>query len=85
MRNSQERNNRLENLCWRIWNVARKKKQVRHGTHASFNLPGPQGTPAAGMGIFRFFNSFMFCTVELRLDHASNKNAFFVLVVSKQD
>uniref|UniRef100_A0A0D9XQM1 Sucrose-phosphate synthase n=1 Tax=Leersia perrieri TaxID=77586 RepID=A0A0D9XQM1_9ORYZ len=28
MRNSQERNNRLENLCWRIWNVARKKKQV---------------------------------------------------------
>jgi hypothetical protein len=48
-------------------------------------LPGPQGTPAAGMGIFRFFNSFMFCTVELRLDHASNKNAFFVLVVSKQD
>lgn len=29
MRNSQERNNRLENLCWRIWNVARQKKQVR--------------------------------------------------------
>ncbi|GJN40220.1 hypothetical protein PR202_gb29404 [Eleusine coracana subsp. coracana] len=29
MRNSQERNNRLENLCWRIWNVARKKKQVQ--------------------------------------------------------
>ncbi|KAF2910216.1 hypothetical protein DAI22_11g084900 [Oryza sativa Japonica Group] len=28
MRNSQERNNRLENLCWRIWNVARRKKQV---------------------------------------------------------
>uniref|UniRef100_A0A453HH89 Glycosyltransferase subfamily 4-like N-terminal domain-containing protein n=1 Tax=Aegilops tauschii subsp. strangulata TaxID=200361 RepID=A0A453HH89_AEGTS len=28
MRNSQERNNRLENLCWRIWNVARQKKQV---------------------------------------------------------
>ncbi|XP_062183530.1 probable sucrose-phosphate synthase 5 [Phragmites australis] len=28
MRNSQERNNRLENLCWRIWHVARKKKQV---------------------------------------------------------
>uniref|UniRef100_A0A0E0F3Z8 Nitrogen regulatory protein areA GATA-like domain-containing protein n=1 Tax=Oryza meridionalis TaxID=40149 RepID=A0A0E0F3Z8_9ORYZ len=29
MRNSQERNNRLENLCWRIWNVARRKKQLR--------------------------------------------------------
>jgi hypothetical protein len=29
MRSSQERNNRLENLCWRIWNVARQKKQVR--------------------------------------------------------
>ncbi|CAL4994274.1 unnamed protein product [Urochloa decumbens] len=28
MRSSQERNNRLENLCWRIWHVARKKKQV---------------------------------------------------------
>ncbi|KAL6868321.1 hypothetical protein ACP4OV_015166 [Aristida adscensionis] len=28
MRNSQERSNRLENLCWRIWHVARKKKQV---------------------------------------------------------
>ncbi|KAI4997755.1 hypothetical protein ZWY2020_053097 [Hordeum vulgare] len=28
MRNSQERSNRLENLCWRIWNVARQKKQV---------------------------------------------------------
>lgn len=29
MRNSQERSNRLVNLCWRIWHVARKKKQVR--------------------------------------------------------
>ncbi|RLM57935.1 putative sucrose-phosphate synthase 5 [Panicum miliaceum] len=28
MRSSQERSNRLENLCWRIWHVARKKKQV---------------------------------------------------------
>ncbi|KAJ1700242.1 hypothetical protein LUZ63_000021 [Rhynchospora breviuscula] len=27
-RNSQERNNRLENLCWRIWHLARKKKQI---------------------------------------------------------
>ncbi|KAJ1275226.1 hypothetical protein BS78_05G120400 [Paspalum vaginatum] len=27
-RSSQERNNRLENLCWRIWHLARKKKQV---------------------------------------------------------
>ncbi|KAJ4763301.1 Sucrose-phosphate synthase [Rhynchospora pubera] len=24
----QERNTRLENLCWRIWNLARKKKQI---------------------------------------------------------
>lgn len=29
MRNSQERSNRLVNLCWRIWHVARKKKQVQ--------------------------------------------------------
>ncbi|KAK1646408.1 hypothetical protein QYE76_064213 [Lolium multiflorum] len=28
MRNSQERSNRLENLCWRIWNVSRQKKQA---------------------------------------------------------
>ncbi|OAY63793.1 putative sucrose-phosphate synthase 4, partial [Ananas comosus] len=28
-RNSQERNNRLENLCWRIWHLARKKKQYQ--------------------------------------------------------
>nr|CAB3489583.1 unnamed protein product [Digitaria exilis] len=28
MRSSHERNNRLENLCWRIWHVARKKKQM---------------------------------------------------------
>ncbi|XP_066341643.1 sucrose-phosphate synthase 4-like [Miscanthus floridulus] len=28
MRNSQERSNRLENLCWRSWHVARKKQQV---------------------------------------------------------
>jgi sucrose-phosphate synthase len=26
MRNSQERSNRLENLCWRFWNVSRQKK-----------------------------------------------------------
>ncbi|XP_057510937.1 probable sucrose-phosphate synthase 1 isoform X1 [Actinidia eriantha] len=28
IRNSQERNTRLENMCWRIWNLARKKKQL---------------------------------------------------------
>ncbi|KAJ6849452.1 putative sucrose-phosphate synthase 4 isoform X1 [Iris pallida] len=28
MRNSQERNNRLENMCWRIWHLARKKKLI---------------------------------------------------------
>ncbi|KAL2939924.1 Sucrose-phosphate synthase [Bienertia sinuspersici] len=27
-RSPQERNTRLENLCWRIWNLARKKKQL---------------------------------------------------------
>lgn len=29
-RNTRERNNRLENMCWRIWHLARKKKQVFH-------------------------------------------------------
>ncbi|KAJ7541756.1 hypothetical protein O6H91_10G074800 [Diphasiastrum complanatum] len=28
VRNAQERSGRLENLCWRIWNLARKKKQI---------------------------------------------------------
>ncbi|KAK2992465.1 hypothetical protein RJ640_011604 [Escallonia rubra] len=28
IRNSQERNTRLENMCWRIWNLARQKKQL---------------------------------------------------------
>ncbi|KAL5714762.1 sucrose-phosphate synthase [Ranunculus cassubicifolius] len=27
-RNSRERNNRLENMCWRIWHLARKKKKI---------------------------------------------------------
>lgn len=27
-RNSRERSSRLENMCWRIWHVARKKKQL---------------------------------------------------------
>jgi hypothetical protein len=28
MRSPQERNTRLENMTWRIWNLARKKKEV---------------------------------------------------------
>uniref|UniRef100_A0A5B6ZJ78 Sucrose-phosphate synthase n=1 Tax=Davidia involucrata TaxID=16924 RepID=A0A5B6ZJ78_DAVIN len=28
MRSTEERNTRLENMCWRIWNLARKKKQL---------------------------------------------------------
>ncbi|CAK9137028.1 unnamed protein product [Ilex paraguariensis] len=27
-RHTRERNNRLENMCWRIWHLARRKKQV---------------------------------------------------------
>lgn len=27
-RNTRERSSRLENMCWRIWNLTRKKKQV---------------------------------------------------------
>ncbi|KAG8378558.1 hypothetical protein BUALT_Bualt08G0149400 [Buddleja alternifolia] len=27
-RNSRQRNNRLENMCWRIWHLTRKKKQI---------------------------------------------------------
>eukprot|EP00249_Psilotum_nudum_P022282 c28453_g1_i1 orf=396-3629(+) len=28
MRNTQERNTRLENLCWRIWHLNRRKKKI---------------------------------------------------------
>lgn len=28
-RNTRERSNRLENMCWRIWHLTRKKKQVK--------------------------------------------------------
>jgi cytoskeletal protein RodZ len=28
MRSPQEKNTRLENMTWRIWNLARKKKEV---------------------------------------------------------
>ncbi|XP_061350887.1 probable sucrose-phosphate synthase [Gastrolobium bilobum] len=31
-RSPQERNTRLENMCWRIWNVARQKKQLENET-----------------------------------------------------
>ncbi|VAH55474.1 unnamed protein product [Triticum turgidum subsp. durum] len=34
MRSPQERNTRLENMSWRIWNLARKKKQIE-GEEAS--------------------------------------------------
>lgn len=27
-RNTRERSTRLENMCWRIWHLARRKKQV---------------------------------------------------------
>ncbi|CAM0879543.1 unnamed protein product [Alopecurus aequalis] len=37
MRSPQERNTRLENMSWRIWNLARKKKQIE-GEEASRSL-----------------------------------------------
>ena len=30
-RNTRERSSRLENMCWRIWHLTRKKKQVIFG------------------------------------------------------
>ena len=36
MRSPQEKNTRLENMTWRIWNVARKKKEVRLFALGSF-------------------------------------------------
>ena len=37
-RNTRERSSRLENMCWRIWHLTRKKKQVlRFCLFFSFN------------------------------------------------
>lgn len=33
-RNTRERSSRLENMCWRIWHLTRKKKQVYAFIHA---------------------------------------------------
>ncbi|PWZ06796.1 putative sucrose-phosphate synthase 3 [Zea mays] len=38
MRSPQEKNTRLENMTWRIWNLARKKKEVRLFALGSFLL-----------------------------------------------
>lgn len=39
-RNARERSNRLENMCWRIWHLARRKKQVYfYRIYLSINLP----------------------------------------------
>ncbi|GMP79021.1 hypothetical protein CsSME_00034727 [Camellia sinensis var. sinensis] len=37
-RNTRERTNRLENMCWRIWHLARKKKQVALSLSLSFRV-----------------------------------------------
>lgn len=37
-RNTRERSSRLENMCWRIWHLTRKKKQV-HITNPSIDYP----------------------------------------------
>lgn len=40
-RSPQERNTRLENMCWRIWNLARQKKQVGSISYPSSSSPFP--------------------------------------------
>ena len=37
-RSPHEKNTRLENMTWRIWNLARKKKEVRLFALGSFLL-----------------------------------------------
>ena len=41
MRSPQEKNTRLDNMTWRIWNLARKKKEVRLFALGSFLLFSP--------------------------------------------
>lgn len=47
-RNTRERSSRLENMCWRIWHLTRKKKQV----FLSLSLP-------RSVYIFRDFHACM--------------------------
>jgi sucrose-phosphate synthase len=37
-RNARERSTRLENMCWRIWHLARKKKQACIDLSLSFSF-----------------------------------------------
>ncbi|KAL5223101.1 hypothetical protein ABZP36_027814 [Zizania latifolia] len=41
-RNARERSTRLENMCWRIWHLARKKKQASHTTSPSLSRIPPR-------------------------------------------
>lgn len=60
MRSPQERNTRMENMCWRIWNLARKKKQVISFCNFSVDFWAIQVTSFVKDEIvirrFRFFN-----------------------------
>ncbi|KAL0359957.1 UNVERIFIED_CONTAM: putative sucrose-phosphate synthase 4 [Sesamum radiatum] len=42
-RSSRQRNNRLENMCWRIWHLARKKKQVKYVVELARALVNMEG------------------------------------------
>ena len=37
-RNTRERSSRLENMCWRIWHLTRKKKQVPTTITTTFHI-----------------------------------------------
>ena len=43
-RNTKERTSRLENMCWRIWHLTRKKKQVSIPYHIPLSCVGSRLT-----------------------------------------
>lgn len=44
-RNSRDRSSRLENMCWRIWHLTRKKKQVSFFFFFRVKLQAPGEIP----------------------------------------
>ncbi|EXC28554.1 hypothetical protein L484_005397 [Morus notabilis] len=71
-RSPQERNTRLENMCWRIWNLARQKKQAS----STFvrNLPRPLenallvASDALAQSSFLVVDSVVEGSLHLKLD-----------------
>ncbi|KAL0315553.1 UNVERIFIED_CONTAM: putative sucrose-phosphate synthase 1 [Sesamum radiatum] len=57
-RSPQERNTRLENMCWRIWNLARQKKQILVTTYRTNNCRFCSSLHSSFLGWFLMIRTF---------------------------